>query len=68
MSEIHESAEAKAVALLYNAAIADDRDAFCKANGVDANSLLMLRHRHAQAYITFLESVVRNAAAEVKSW
>jgi hypothetical protein len=68
VSEIHDSAEAKAVALLYNAAIADDRDAFCKENAIDAKALLMLRHRHAQAYITFLESIVREAAAEVKSW
>lgn len=68
MSQSHDSEEAKAVALLFNAAIAEDRDAFCAAHSIDAAALTMLRHRHAQAYITFLESVIRNAAAEVKAW
>jgi hypothetical protein len=68
MSENHNSDEAKAVALLFNAALADDGEAFCAANAIDLKALTMLRHRYAQSYITFLESVVRKAATEVKSW
>jgi hypothetical protein len=63
-----ESDEAKAIALLFNAAIAKDRAAFCASNNVDAAALDLLRLRYAQPYIAFLEAMVRKASDEVNSW
>ena len=60
--------ESEVVSLLFNAAMAKDRDAFCASHALDPKLLDALRVQYAQPYIAFLEAMLHKIGATVDKW